>query len=54
MSVILILMIFSLIMAIGFLIAFIYTVKRGAMEDTFSEANKIFFDNTINNNKYES
>lgn len=37
----------SLCVGIIFLIAFIWSVKAGQMDDTFSPAHKIFFDDTI-------
>lgn len=46
MSVIILLIIASIIMAGGFLIAFIWSVKDGQYEDNYSPANRILFDDT--------
>lgn len=44
MSVIIILLGLSLCVSIGFLMAFIWSVKSGQLEDDYSPAHKIFFD----------
>ncbi len=44
MSVIILLIIASIIMAGGFLIAFIWSVKDGQYEDNYSPANRILFE----------
>lgn len=46
MSVIIIILSISLLIAGGFLIGFIWGVKDGQFEDDFSPANRILFDNT--------
>jgi len=40
------LLIISLLVATGFLIAFIWGSKTGQFDDSFTPANKIFFDQT--------
>lgn len=47
MSVMIILLGASLCVGTGFLIAFIWSVKSGQMEDHYSPAHKILFDNEI-------
>ena len=48
MSVIILLMFVSIIIAAGFLIAFIWSVKNNQFEDEFSSANRVVFqDSTI-------
>jgi cbb3-type cytochrome oxidase maturation protein len=37
----------SLVMALGFLAAFIWTVKSGQMEDDYTPSVRILFDDTI-------
>ncbi len=44
MKVIIILLAVSLSVAIGFLLAFIWSVKTGQFDDQFSPANKLLFD----------
>lgn len=44
MSVIFLLIIFSLLLAIGFLIAFIWSVKNGQYEDDFTPSVRILFE----------
>lgn len=44
MSVIFLLIIFSLILAIGFLIAFIWSVKDGQFDDDYTPSVRILFD----------
>jgi cbb3-type cytochrome oxidase maturation protein len=53
MSVLFILIGFSLILAVIFLIAFIFSVKKGQYEDTFSPAHRILFDDTKHNKTEE-
>ncbi|MBI3232806.1 MAG: cbb3-type cytochrome oxidase assembly protein [Bacteroidetes bacterium] len=45
MSVIIIIMLCSLLIALGFLVSFLITIKKGAMDDEYSESVKILFDN---------
>ena len=49
MSVIIIMLIGSLIIAGGFLIAFLWSVKDGQFDDEYSPPHRILFDDTINN-----
>lgn len=51
MSVIIVLLIVSVCIAAGFLLAFLWSVNDGQFEDEFSAANRILFDDTILNNK---
>jgi cbb3-type cytochrome oxidase maturation protein len=44
MIVIVLLLAVSLTVALGFLVAFIWSAKTGQFDDSFSPANKIFFD----------
>lgn len=44
MNVIIILLLCSLLVAVGFLIAFIWNVQSGQYEDDFSPPNRILFD----------
>lgn len=37
----------SLVMALGFLAAFIWTVKSGQMEDDYTPSVRILFDDTV-------
>lgn len=46
MTVIFLLIIFSLILAIGFLIAFIWSVRDGQFEDDYTPSVRILFDDT--------
>lgn len=46
MSVIVVLIIFSVLVAIGFLIAFIWAVKSGQYDDTDSPAVRMLFDDS--------
>jgi cbb3-type cytochrome oxidase maturation protein len=39
----------SLIIAGGFLVAFLWSVKDGQYEDEYSPAHRMLFDDTINN-----
>ena len=45
MSVIFLLILFSLLLAIGFLIAFIWSVRDGQYEDDYTPSVRILFDN---------
>lgn len=47
MSVIILLIIFSLILAVGFLIAFIWSVRTNQMEDDYTPSVRILFDNEL-------
>jgi cbb3-type cytochrome oxidase maturation protein len=49
MSVIFLLLGASLVVALFFLIAFIWSVKDGQYEDDFSPAHRMLFDEKINN-----
>lgn len=49
MSVIIIMLIGSLIIAGGFLIAFLWSVRDGQFEDDYSPAQRMLFDDTLNN-----
>mgnify|MGYP002276820413 CR=1 FL=1 len=53
MSVIVLLIIFSLLVAIIFLIAFIWSVKSGQYEDTYSPSVRILFDEKKRSDKKE-
>jgi cbb3-type cytochrome oxidase maturation protein len=47
MSVIFLLIIFSLLLAVGFLIAFIWSVKDGQYEDEYTPSVRILFENDV-------
>jgi cbb3-type cytochrome oxidase maturation protein len=47
MGVIIILVIASLIVALGFLVAFIWSVKKGQFEDDYTPSVRMLFDNEI-------
>ncbi len=47
MSIIILLIIFSLILAVGFLIAFIWSVRTNQMEDDYTPSVRILFDNEL-------
>ncbi len=47
MSVIILLIIFSLILAVGFLIAFIWSVRTNQMEDDYTPSVRILFENEL-------
>lgn len=47
MSVIIIMLIGSLLIASGFLLAFLWCVKDGQYDDEYSPAQRILFDDTI-------
>jgi cbb3-type cytochrome oxidase maturation protein len=49
MDVIIILLCVSLLVALGFLIAFIWSVRSGQFDDDFSPAHRILFDEKRNN-----
>ena len=49
MNVIIIMLVGSLLIAGAFLLAFIWSVKDGQYEDDYSPAQRILFDDTINN-----
>ncbi len=53
MSVIFVLISASLLIAIGFLIAFIWSVKSGQYEDDYTPSVRILFDDEITNNNKE-
>jgi cbb3-type cytochrome oxidase maturation protein len=53
MSVIIILIIFSVLVSGGFLIAFIWAVNSGQYDDTQSPAVRILFDDQTKDNKIE-
>lgn len=50
MMVIIILLIVSICISGGFLIAFLWSVKDGQYDDNYSSANRILFDETKNKN----
>lgn len=47
MSAMIIMLIGSLFIAVGFLIAFLWSVKDGQYDDEYSPAQRILFDDTI-------
>ncbi len=51
MSAIVILIIASISVAAGFLLAFLWSVKSGQYDDDYSPAHRILFDDNKNNNK---
>jgi cbb3-type cytochrome oxidase maturation protein len=51
MNVIILLLCCSLFVAVCFLAAFIWNVRDGQYDDSFSPANRILFDDTIEDNK---
>ena len=51
MSAIIVLLIISLLVASGFLIAFIWSVRDGQFEDDYAPSHKILFDETITERK---
>ena len=53
MGVIFILISASLLIAIGFLIAFIWSVKSGQYDDDYTPSVRILFDDELLNNKIE-
>ncbi len=44
MSVILVLVVFSIVLAAGFLVAFFWSVRNGQYDDTYSASVRILFD----------
>lgn len=44
MSVILVLIVFSVLLAVGFLIAFFWSVRNGQYDDTYGSSVRILFD----------
>lgn len=53
MSVIIILIIASLVVAIGFLIAFFWAVRSGQYEDDYTPSVRILFENDVKQDKTE-
>lgn len=51
MSAILVLICFSLLVAGGFLIGFIWSVKTGQYDDTYTPSIRVLFDDNNKNNK---
>jgi cbb3-type cytochrome oxidase maturation protein len=51
MSVLFLLITLSLLLAGGFLFAFIWSVKSGQLEDDYTPSVRILFDNKVNNIK---
>ncbi|MEZ5054644.1 MAG: cbb3-type cytochrome oxidase assembly protein CcoS [Chitinophagales bacterium] len=51
MSVIIIMLVGSLIISLGFLMAFLWNVKDNQYEDDFSPSRRILFDNTTTEDK---
>ena len=49
MDIIIVLLGASLVVALGFLIAFIWSVKTGQFEDDFSPAHRILFEEKLDN-----
>lgn len=49
MSAILILILFSLLVAVGFLIAYLWAVRDGQFDDKYTPSMRILFDNGIKN-----
>lgn len=47
MSVLIVLIIASIVVALGFLIAFIWSVKNGQYDDDYTPSVRMLFDNTI-------
>lgn len=54
MEVLFILIVISLIVAGGFLLAFIYSVKNGQYEDTYTPSVRMLFDNDNNSDKNQT
>lgn len=50
MSVLILLIAISLVLAIGFLLVFIWSVKSGQMDDDYTPSVRILFENPTNNN----
>ncbi|QQS38207.1 MAG: cbb3-type cytochrome oxidase assembly protein CcoS [Ignavibacteriales bacterium] len=53
MSVIAVLIGFSLLVAVGFLVAFIWAVKNGQYRDTYTPSIRMLLDENNSNNKEE-
>jgi len=53
MSVIIVLIVVSIVVALGFLIAFLWAVKSGQYDDTYSPSVRILFDDKKKNEKTE-
>lgn len=53
MSVIIILILASLLIAVGFLIAFIWSVKTNQFEDDYTPSVRMLFDDTVSHEKNE-
>lgn len=51
MSVIFLLILISLILAVAFLLAFIWSVKDGQFDDDYTPSVRILFDDEINTNR---
>ncbi|MCD4663985.1 MAG: cbb3-type cytochrome oxidase assembly protein CcoS [Bacteroidales bacterium] len=51
MSVVFILIIIGVVVAGGFLVAFIWAVKSGQYEDSYSPSVRVLFDDYVNNEK---
>jgi cbb3-type cytochrome oxidase maturation protein len=47
MSVIILLILFSLMLAVGFLLAFIWSIKDNQLEDDYTPSVRILFDNEL-------
>jgi cbb3-type cytochrome oxidase maturation protein len=54
MSVLFILVIISLLLALGFLGAFVWSVKTGQMDDDYTPSVRILFDNNNNQSNKQS
>ncbi len=54
MSVIIILILASLLIAVGFLIAFIWSVKTNQFEDDYTPSVRMLFDDTVSHEKVEN
>jgi cbb3-type cytochrome oxidase maturation protein len=52
MSVIVLLVIFSLILAIGFLLAFLWSVRDGQFEDDYTPSVRMLFENPVLQTKH--
>lgn len=54
MSVVIVLVLASLLIAIGFLLAFIWSVKNNQYEDTYTPSVRILFDHELKTSKKET
>ena len=54
MSVIILLIIFSLLLAIGFLIAFIWSIKDNQLEDDYTPSVRMLFDDEVKKEKVKT